>query len=473
MKFLYTFILFLCTVNLFGQYKISINLPDSNVAVQCYFPFANFSNDAVPTPVRPDKAGHCEITVEHPAPVMMQIKFNATKTVLCAVRGDSVHIVVERSNEKNKSLKLHYTGTNAAGFDYYHRVYRTKGSNRMNRIEDCFKDHTVPADTILENIGRYMMHDAYWIDSLLQQKEITADFARLFKSEIVSNYAFEIRMGSKQYIASLTPPQMSQFGLKVKTFLEQHLDKEGNPVNSCISVASYYDSYYSIGRAKDLPIRDTNQLLIVSEFAPLADAPANIRSHVIGVRLIAFREVVPTMFPYCDLYKKYADLYDQPEIEAYMKKTDPCVVKDTTGVLVKNAYETSIAQLLQNHFKGKRLYIDLWATWCIPCKMEFVHYNNDLYQFFKQYNIENVFLSIDEDDRHSTWREEVRKLQLNGYHIRLNSALRASVKADIFDGERVSIPRYLLVDEQGRIVSMNANRPAEIKSEVVRLFEKK
>jgi thiol-disulfide isomerase/thioredoxin len=473
MKFLYTFILIFCTINLFGQYKISINLPDSNVAVQCYFPFANFANDAVPTPIRPDKAGYCAITVEHSTPVMIQLKFNANKTILCAVKGDSVHIVVERSNEKNRSLKLYYTGTNASGFDYYHRVYKTKGSNRRNWIEECFKDHTVPADTILENVGRYMMKDAYWIDSLLQQKEITADFARLFQSEIISDYAFWIKMSGKKYIASLTPPQMSQFGLKVKTFLEQRLDKEGIPINSCISAVSYYNSYYTIGRAKDLPIQDTSQLLIVSEFRQLADAPANIRSHVIGSSLIAFREIVPTMFPYCDLYKKYVDLYDQPEIEAYMKKTDPCVVKDTTGVLVKNAYESSVAQLLQNHFKGKRLYIDLWATWCIPCKMEFVHYNNDLYEFFKQYNIENVFLSIDEDDRHYTWREEVRKLQLSGYHIRLNSALRASVKADIFDGGTVSIPRYLLVDEQGRIISMNANRPAEIKAEVTRLFVKK
>lgn len=210
MKFLYTFTLLFCTANLFGQYKISINLPDSNVAVQCYFPFANFSNDAVPTPIRPDKAGHCAITVDHAAPVMIQLKFNATKVVLCATRGDSIHIVVERSNEKNRSLNLYYTGTNAAGLEYYHRVYRTKGSNRMNRVADCFKDHTVPADTILENVGRYMVHDAYWIDSLLRQKEITSDFARLFKSEIVSNYAFEIRMGSKKYIASLTPPQINQ-----------------------------------------------------------------------------------------------------------------------------------------------------------------------------------------------------------------------------------------------------------------------
>lgn len=473
MKYLHTFTLLFCTVSLFAQYKISINLPDSNVAVQCYFPFANFANDVVPTPLRPDKAGYCAITVEHSTPVMIQLKFDATKTVLCAGKGDSVHIVVERSNEKNRPLKLHYIGTNAAGFEYYNWVYKPKGRNRLNRVEECFTDHTVTADTILENVGRYMMKDAYWIDSLLQQKEITADFAQLLRSEIVSQYAFYIQMSSKKYIASLTPPQMSQFGLKVRTFLQQHLDKEGNLINSCISLDLYYDGYYTIGRAKDLPIQDTSQLLIVSEFGQFADAPATIRSHIIGSRLIRFREFVPTMFSYCDLYKKYADLYDQPEIEAYMKKIDPCVVKDTAGVLVINAYESSVAQLLQNHFKGKRLYIDIWATWCIPCKKEFSYYNNDLYDFFNKYNIENVFLSIDEDDRHSIWREEVRKLRLKGYHIRLNSALRASVNADIFDGGTISIPRYLLVDEQGRIISMNANRPAEIKAEVTRLFAKK
>jgi len=387
MKYLHTFTLLFCTVSLFAQYKISINLPDSNVAVQCYFPFTNFANAAVPTPLRPDKAGYCAIKVEHSTPVMIQLKFDATTIFLCTAKGDSVHIVVERSNEKNNSLKLHYNGTNAAGFEYYNRVYKTKGRNRMNRIEECFQDHTVTDDTILENVGRYLMHDAYWIDSLLQQKEITADFARLFRSEIVAKYAFYLQIGSKKYIAGLTPPQVSQFGLKVKTFLQQHLDKEGNPINSCISLNSYYDGYYTIGRAKDLPIQDTSQLLIVSEFGQFADAPATIRGHIIGSMLIRFREVVPTMFSYCDLYKKYADLYDEPEIEAYMKKTDPCVVKDTTGVLVINAYESSVAQLLQNHFKGKRLYIDLWATWCIPCKMEFAHYNNDLYDFFNEYNI--------------------------------------------------------------------------------------
>ncbi|MDB5030305.1 TlpA disulfide reductase family protein [Mucilaginibacter sp.] len=56
---------------------------------------------------------------------------------------------------------------------------------------------------------------------------------------------------------------------------------------------------------------------------------------------------------------------------------------------------TSIQQLLSK-FKGKVVFIDLWATWCEPCKDEF-RFSQTLYQELKKRGVEIIYVSLDKD----------------------------------------------------------------------------
>ena len=112
-------------------------------------------------------------------------------------------------------------------------------------------------------------------------------------------------------------------------------------------------------------------------------------------------------------------------------------------------------------FKGKMFYIDMWATWCGPCKAEF-EYEKDLSKFLKEKGIEMVFISMDTDDRDGQWQNMIKYYGLSGYHIRTGELLRKDLSKRFWNLDNgYTIPRYVLVNTAGNIVENDALRPSD------------
>ena len=79
--------------------------------------------------------------------------------------------------------------------------------------------------------------------------------------------------------------------------------------------------------------------------------------------------------------------------------------------------DISTMEALLSRFAGKKVYIDVWATWCGPCKDEFAH-EGVLHGLLEDKGYEMLYLSIDKDRDDSQWREMVAYYQLRGYHAR-------------------------------------------------------
>jgi thiol-disulfide isomerase/thioredoxin len=116
--------------------------------------------------------------------------------------------------------------------------------------------------------------------------------------------------------------------------------------------------------------------------------------------------------------------------------------------------------------KGKKIYIDIWATWCGPCKEEFKH-QQELKKILDGQNIQQLYISIDEDIRDRTWKEGIKFYGLSGTHIRANGNLSMDLYK-LFDKKAkepyMNIPWYILVDENGHIIKEHAETPSEIVS---------
>ena len=111
--------------------------------------------------------------------------------------------------------------------------------------------------------------------------------------------------------------------------------------------------------------------------------------------------------------------------------------------------------------KGKRLFIDLWATWCSPCLAQF-KYNEQTHQVLKEKGLTPVYISVDEDKNDSLWREQIRFHKLAGYHLRTSHALEDYLKKTIYGGSYISVPRYLLIDEKGNILNNRLPLPSRL-----------
>jgi thiol-disulfide isomerase/thioredoxin len=105
--------------------------------------------------------------------------------------------------------------------------------------------------------------------------------------------------------------------------------------------------------------------------------------------------------------------------------------------------------------KGKVVLVDVWATWCGPCKKEIPHLKK-LEEEFKGRNLEFVSISIDAEKDKEKWKEMVAKEKLGGTQLFAGSESELSKYYNIN-----TIPRFMVFDQQGRIMSVDAPRPSE------------
>lgn len=104
--------------------------------------------------------------------------------------------------------------------------------------------------------------------------------------------------------------------------------------------------------------------------------------------------------------------------------------------------------------KGKLVYIDVWATWCSPCKNELPA----LQKIEKAYQKRKIaFVSISVDEDHKAWKKMVKEQKLSGIQLIADKNWKSNfVKAYRIQG----IPRFILIDSEGKIISANAPRPS-------------
>ena len=100
-------------------------------------------------------------------------------------------------------------------------------------------------------------------------------------------------------------------------------------------------------------------------------------------------------------------------------------------------------------YKGKTVVIDVWASWCPDCikGMPKVH---DLQKEFP--NVSYVFLSYDRADE--KWREGIEKYKVVGDNYHVGKSMKEGDFAR--DIKLDWIPRYMVVDKNGKIALFKA-----------------
>ncbi len=170
-----------------------------------------------------------------------------------------------------------------------------------------------------------------------------------------------------------------------------------------------------------------------------------------------------------ELIQEFKNNYPESEFLPYLDNTQ----KSMTAYLkiadapfnekikfIDNEKINSLAECV-SIFKGKKVYIDVWASWCLPCRAEFKHLD-DLRKLLKHNNVALLFISIDSGHFEKMWTDLIKYYNLEGYHIKANKQLDSDLKRIYNNGGSMTIPWNILVDENGQIMQLHASRPSQI-----------
>ena len=107
-------------------------------------------------------------------------------------------------------------------------------------------------------------------------------------------------------------------------------------------------------------------------------------------------------------------------------------------------------------FKGKVVYIDVWASWCHFCRKAIPDVKR-IHRLFKREK-DIVFLNVSIDEKEQGWRFVISKNKLGGTHVITKQGFRSKI---IKDYNIKGIPYYLLIDKEGNLVADNTVRPED------------
>jgi thiol-disulfide isomerase/thioredoxin len=149
----------------------------------------------------------------------------------------------------------------------------------------------------------------------------------------------------------------------------------------------------------------------------------------------------------------------RPELKS--NKILGSVKADSSKIKIVDNYSeiASISELL-DVFKGKPVFIDLWATWCNPCFQEF-KFSNSLYGFLNKNGAEIIYVSFDKEPEDILWRKIILENKLSGNHVRASKLLRDELTTLIWGGiDAFSIPHYLLFDKNKNLINKGTSPPS-------------
>lgn len=107
---------------------------------------------------------------------------------------------------------------------------------------------------------------------------------------------------------------------------------------------------------------------------------------------------------------------------------------------------TSLHSLLT----GKLNILDLWASWCIPCRHENREVLAPLWQQYKDKGLQIIGYGLETEDK--TWKNAIDKDQATW----VQSSHLQGDEAPLFEALRIqTIPSNFLIDDQGKVIAKN------------------
>jgi len=391
-------------------------------------------------------------------------------------------INVDLYPDKNTDDWVIFSGSNAEGLKWYHD-WRQLGGRKFEGVTNIFNAGKQNYQEIYNEVGKSINSTVSRFDSVALTKSISKVFQETVKRDIelsllyyvVNNYT-TISMGkkygniSKQDSIIISDIREQIFATYPPFAKENLLSPAGSGYLDIYLVSSHLLSQL-----------DTKQY--INEFGQYkfyGVLPPEILKTTLGHSLtfeylnnrhdinkeIALN-IYKTRFPDSQYYRIFQEFQKQADQSSEdVNKSVNKMQIDSTGI---SSNIKTLKELHDTYFKGKKLFIDLWATWCLPCRAQF-RYANEVDSLAKKYDITLVYVSVDDVKSKKIWIDDIKGLKLYGNHYLANEMLLQDLKTRFYKNVNINIPRYFFMDENGDMINDDAPRPSAL-NELENMFK--
>ena len=118
---------------------------------------------------------------------------------------------------------------------------------------------------------------------------------------------------------------------------------------------------------------------------------------------------------------------------------------------------------------GNYVYIDVWATWCAPCRGEIPSLKK-MEEEYSDKPIKFVSISVDSKKDFDKWKNFVKENDLKGLQLYADKSWKSNFMRQYLVE---SIPRFILLDKKGKIIDSDATRPSnpQLKNQLDKLLK--
>lgn len=169
---------------------------------------------------------------------------------------------------------------------------------------------------------------------------------------------------------------------------------------------------------------------------------------------------VASRLRYYEMYRQLYDAFtDEPFSERMLQALKPIEqsldwskpgndAPDFKGIMTNDEW------LSLSDFRGKVVVIDVWATWCVPC-LQMMPYFRQLEKELSEPDLAFLSVCVGAIPEKDLWLKLVKEKQLSGNVIFIDNWTRGFAK----DYRVSSVPRFMIIDRQGKVFSYAAPAP--------------
>lgn len=153
-------------------------------------------------------------------------------------------------------------------------------------------------------------------------------------------------------------------------------------------------------------------------------------------------------------FKKQIDSISVPQYKKAVIKTINRIMafRDGDEAINFEMLDLNNQEVWLNEYKGKVIYVDIWATWCGPC-IEEMPFLDSLKEKYK-HNQNLVFVSLSIDNNKNSWLNF-----LSGKNLSANQFVIDRKKLDKYNV--ITVPRAIIINKTFKVAAMNAPLPSD------------